>query len=239
MAKDPAYRSTLPVICIGNFTAGGGGKTPTAIAVAKCLKAMGKNPAFLTRGYGGNAKGVVRVAGQSAEAAGDEPLLLAEIAPTFVSADRVAGAKAIEASGADVIVMDDGFQNPSLHKDVSLIVVDAASGLGNGRVIPAGPLRAPLADQIGRADALCVIGEGNKAASLIESFTRAGKPVLQAKIAPDCDSRWLGMLPVIGFAGIARPASSSPRCAGTARASSRVMPSPTITASRRAKPSGC
>ncbi len=91
-------------------------------------------------------------------------------------------------------------------KDFSLIVVDAASGLGNGRVIPAGPLRAPLAGQIARADALAVIGEGNKAAALIETFERAGKPVLKAKIAPDCDPRWLGVLPVIGFAGIARPA---------------------------------
>ncbi len=206
MAKEAAYRSALPVICVGNFTAGGGGKTPTAIAIATALKAMGRKPAFLTRGYGGAAKGVIRVAGQSADEVGDEPLLLAEIAPTFVSADRVAGAKAIEASDADIIVMDDGFQNPALAKDVSLIVVDAASGLGNKRVIPAGPLRAPLAGQIARADALAVIGEGTKAASLIEMFERAGKPVLKAKIAPDCDSRWLGVLPVIGFAGIARPA---------------------------------
>ncbi|HUU65737.1 MAG TPA: tetraacyldisaccharide 4'-kinase [Methyloceanibacter sp.] len=206
MAKDPAYRSRLPVLCIGNFTAGGGGKTPTAIAVATTLKAMGRTPAFLTRGYGGAAKGVVRVAGQGADEVGDEALLLAEIAPTFVSADRVVGAKAIEASDADIIVMDDGFQNPSLAKDISLIVVDAASGLGNGRVMPAGPLRAPLAGQLARADALAVIGEGNKAASLIDTFERAGKPVLHAKIAPDCDARWLGVLPVIGFAGIARPA---------------------------------
>jgi len=206
MAKEAAYRARLPVICIGNFTAGGGGKTPTAIAIATLLKTMGRRPAFLTRGYGGAAKGVVRVEGQSADEVGDEPLLLAEVAPTFVAADRVAGAKAIEASDADIIVMDDGFQNPSLAKDLSLIVVDAASGLGNGRVMPAGPLRAPLADQIARADALAVIGEGNKAASLIETFERAGKPVLKAKIAPDCDPRWLGVLPVIGFAGIARPA---------------------------------
>jgi len=205
MAKSKAYRSKLPVICIGNFTSGGGGKTPTAIAVATLLKTMGKSPAFLTRGYGGAAKGPVRVEGQSAETVGDEPLLLAEVAPTVVAADRVAGAKAIEASDAEIIVMDDGFQNPSLAKTLSLIVVDAGSGLGNGLVIPAGPLRAPLAGQIARADALAVIGEGNKAASLIETFERAGKPVLKAKIEPDCDPRWLGVMPVIGFAGIARP----------------------------------
>ena len=205
MAKGAPYRARSPVICIGNFTAGGGGKTPTSIAVAHLLKAMGKTPAFLTRGYGGAAKGPVQVKDQDAEEVGDEPLLLVEMAPTFVSADRVAGAKAIEGSDADVIVMDDGFQNPSLAKDFSLIVVDAASGVGNGRVIPAGPLRAPLAMQIARADALAVIGEGKKAASLIEAFESAGKPVLKAKIEPNCDPRWLGVMPVIGFAGIARP----------------------------------
>ena len=207
MAKAEAYRSRLPVICIGNFTAGGGGKTPTAIAVATLLKGMGRKPAFLTRGYGGAAKGLVQVSeGQSAAEVGDEPLLLASVAPTVVSADRVSGAKAIEASDADVIVMDDGFQNPSLAKDLALIVVDAASGLGNGRVIPAGPLRAPLDVQIARADALAVIGEGKRADALIAAFEAAGKPVLRAKIAPNCDARWLGVLPVIGFAGIARPA---------------------------------
>jgi len=205
MARDVGYRSKLPVICVGNFTAGGGGKTPTAIAVATLLKAMGKRPAFLTRGYGGTAKGVVRVAGHEAHAVGDEPLLLAAVAPTFVSADRIAGAKAIEETDADVIVMDDGFQNPALAKDLSLIVVDAASGLGNGHVMPAGPLRAPLDTQMPRADALLVIGDGKKADRLVAAFEAAGKPVLRARIAPNCDARWLAVLPVIGFAGIARP----------------------------------
>ncbi len=207
LKRGEVYRSRLPVVCIGNFTAGGGGKTPTALAVATLLKAMGKTPAFLTRGYGGGAKGLVQVGeGDSAEEVGDEPLLLAAAAPTIVSADRVAGAKAIESGGADVIVMDDGFQNPSLAKDLCLIAVDASVGLGNERVIPAGPLRAPLEGQIVHADALVVIGEGRKANALIAAFEGAGKPVLRAKIAPNCDSRWLGVLPVIGFAGIARPA---------------------------------
>lgn len=207
LSKAPDYRSRLPVICIGNFTAGGGGKTPTAIAAANLLKVMGKAPAFLTRGYGGSAKGVVEVAGQDADEVGDEPLLLAAIAPTFVSADRVAGAKAIEDAGADVIVMDDGFQNPSLAKDLSLIVVDANSGIGNGHVIPAGPLRAPLDQQMKRAHALLVIGDGKKADKVIAAFEAASKPVLRAKIAPapHMDPRWLSVLPVIGFAGIARP----------------------------------
>ena len=200
------YRSALPVICIGNFTAGGGGKTPTAIAVASLLKALGAKPAFLTRGYGGKSAGPVLVAkGVSAEVVGDEPLLLAEVAPTMVAADRAAGAKAIEATEAGAIVMDDGFQNPSLAKDLSLVVVDAGAGIGNGLVMPAGPLRAPLAEQMARAGALVVIGDGGRAAPLIEAFARNGKPVIKARMVPRQDKRWLTVLPVIGFAGIARP----------------------------------
>ncbi len=205
-AKIEPYRSRLPVICIGNFTAGGGGKTPTAIAIAAMLGELQARPAFLTRGYGGASKGPVLVRkGQSAEEVGDEPLLLAEAAPTFVSADRPAGAKTIEATGAGVIVMDDGFQNPSLVKDLSLIVVDAASGVGNGLVIPAGPLRAPLDAQIARASALVVIGDGERASRVIEAFKTQAKPVLKARMVPRQDRRWLSVLPVIGFAGIARP----------------------------------
>jgi tetraacyldisaccharide 4'-kinase len=205
-ARVEPYRSRLPVICIGNFTAGGGGKTPTAIAVATLLKELGAKPAFLTRGYGGTTKGPMLVAeGQSAEDVGDEPLLLAAVAPTMVSADRAEGAKAIEATGADVIVMDDGFQNPGLVKDLSLVVADAGTGIGNGLVIPAGPLRAPLAAQMARAGALVVIGDGGKAAPLIEAFARQAKPTLKARIVSRQDKRWLTVLPVIGFAGIARP----------------------------------
>jgi tetraacyldisaccharide 4'-kinase len=204
-AKGEPYRSRLKVICVGNFTVGGGGKTPTAIAVAKLLAELGAKPAFLTRGYGGASKGPVLVAGQGADEVGDEPLLLAAVAPTLVSADRVAGANAIEATEAGVIVMDDGFQNPSLVKDLSLIVVDGAAGIGNGLVMPAGPMRAPLEAQLARADALVVIGDGGKAAGLIEAFTRHGKTVLKARMVPRQDRRWLGVLPVIGFAGIARP----------------------------------
>jgi tetraacyldisaccharide 4'-kinase len=205
-ARAQPYRSRLPVICIGNFTAGGGGKTPTAIAVAALLEDLGAKPAFLTRGYGGASTGPVLVrAGQSAGEVGDEPLLLAAAAPTLVSADRAAGAHALEATGASVVVMDDGFQNPSLAKDLSLVVVDGEAGIGNGLIMPAGPLRAPLGAQMARADALVVIGEGNKAAYLIEAFGRQGKPVLKARMVPRQDRRWLGVLPVIGFAGIARP----------------------------------
>ena len=143
--------------------------------------------------------------GQSAAEVGDETLLLAAHAPTVVSADRAAGARLIEGTDATVIVMDDGFQNPQLAKDFSLIVVDAATGLGNGLVMPAGPLRAPLDKQMPRADALLLIGDGGKTAPLAKSFEAANKPVLKARMAPRGDARWLGILPVIGFAGIANP----------------------------------
>jgi tetraacyldisaccharide 4'-kinase len=205
-AQGEPYRSRLPVICIGNFTSGGGGKTPTAIAVAKLITELGARPAFLTRGYGGTIEGPEFVKkGHGAEEVGDEPLLLAALAPTMVAADRPAGAKAIEESEATVIVMDDGFQNPSVAKDLSLVVVDAGSGVGNGLVMPAGPLRSPLDAQMARADALIVIGDGGRATPLVESFAAQGKPVLKASMAPRQDKRWLSVLPVIGFAGIARP----------------------------------
>lgn len=205
-ARITPYRSKLPVICVGNFTAGGGGKTPTAIAIAKMLQTQGLRPCFLTRGYGGKLQGPQLVGEKdSAEEIGDEPLLLAAIAPTVIAANRADGAKFIEALDANVIVMDDGFQNPQLAKDLSLIAVDSGRGIGNGYVLPAGPLRAPLGEQMDHADALIVNGESGKAASLAENFTKAGKPVFSARIVPQGDTRWLGVLPVIGFAGIARP----------------------------------
>jgi len=206
--KVAPLRAKLPVICIGNFTAGGGGKTPTAIAVAAMLKSMGERPRFLTRGYGGKREGPLLVQkGQTAEDVGDEPLLLNEHAPTVVSADRAKGAEYISASvpEATVIVMDDGFQNPQIKKDFSLIVADSSLGIGNGLTIPAGPLRAPLEAQLGKADALLLIGEGVRAAPLAKAFEAAGKPVLKARNAPRSDGRWLTVLPVIGFAGIANP----------------------------------
>src|SRR3972149_11895773 len=205
-ARVEPYRALLPVICLGNFPAGGGGKTPTAIAVAALLAELGARPAFLTRGYGGTSEGPVLVAkGQSAEEVGDEPLLLAEAAPTMVAADRKAGAAALEATEADLIVMDDGLQNPSLPKYLSLVVVDAAAGIGNGLIMPAGPLRAPLDRQIARSNALIVIGDGSKAAPLADAFAGQGKPGPKAPMVPRQDRRWLGVPPGIGFAGVAPP----------------------------------
>lgn len=198
------YRSSIPVICIGNFTAGGAGKTPLAIYVAQTMPALGCKPAFLTRGYGGRIAGPHQVDAErdTADDVGDEALLLARVAPTFVSADRPAGARAIEASGADLIIMDDGFQNPSLFKNLALVVVDEAAGLGNGRVLPAGPLRAPLSAQLKRADAVIAIGGGrNGTVAAIDSRL----PVLEAEIAPAGDVSWLSADPVLAFSGIGRP----------------------------------
>src|SRR5215471_2279010 len=154
----PGRRARVPVVCVGNLTLGGSGKTPTAIAIARMLQAAGDRPVFLTRGYGGRLAGPVLVTpSHTAAEVGDEPLLLARVAPTIVARDRVTGAAAAEAAGAGIIVMDDGFQNPSLEKDLSVLVVDGRRGIGNDHVFPAGPLRAPLAAQLAGADAVLVI----------------------------------------------------------------------------------
>ena len=206
------YRSRLPVICIGNFTVGGGGKTPTAIAVAKVLKAAGERPCFLTRGYGGKSEGPILVAkGQSAAEVGDETLLLYAHAPTVISADRAAGAKLIEGTEATVIIMDDGFQNPQLAKDFSLIVVDSSVGLGNGLVVPAGPLRARLDKQMPSADALLLIGDAGKGTPLANSFEALNKSVLKARMTPRGDAR-AGQHPASG-AHLSLP-SAGPRLDG-------------------------
>src|SRR6185437_14277645 len=149
----------LPVICVGNLTAGGSGKTPVAIAIAERLRARGHKPFFLTRGYGGSERGpAMAVRAHSAAQMGDEALLLARAAPTVVARDRAAGARLAREKGATVIVMDDGHQNFSLRKSLSLVVVDAETGFGNGFQIPAGPLREPVAQGLSRADAVVLMG---------------------------------------------------------------------------------
>jgi tetraacyldisaccharide 4'-kinase len=198
----------LPVICLGNLTVGGAGKTPAALAVAQLLHAAHERPFFLSRGYGGRLAGPVRVnpALHRAADVGDEPILLARLAPTIVARDRVAGAAFARSAGASVIVMDDGFQNPSLAKDLSLVLVDGRRGVGNGRVVPAGPLRAPLELQLARAQALIVVGAADGAARVIECAERHGIPLLRGRLEPDrAVVNAIGRRKVLAFAGIADP----------------------------------
>ncbi len=198
----------LPVICLGNLTVGGSGKTPAALAVALILLAAHERPFFLSRGYGGRLAGPVPVnpSAHGAADVGDEPLLLARLAPTIVARDRVAGAQAARFGGASVIVMDDGFQNPSLHKDLSILVVDGRRGIGNGRIIPAGPLRAPLGTQIGRAHALVIVGSGDGSAAIAEMGRRRGLAIFHGRLAVDREQREaLRGCSVLAFAGIGDP----------------------------------
>ncbi|MCJ2072618.1 tetraacyldisaccharide 4'-kinase [Methylobacterium sp. J-030] len=198
-------RAGCPVVCLGNFTLGGAGKTPAALIVAALLGELGRVPAFLTRGYGGREAGPVRVEPErhDATAVGDEPLLLARRAPTIVSRDRPAGAALCRRLGADVIVMDDGLQNPSLTKDLGLAVVDAPVGVGNGLPFPAGPLRAPLARQWPHVGGLIVIGTGAPGDDVARAAGTRGLPVHRARLVPESDE-WAGRR-CLAFAGIGRP----------------------------------
>ena len=201
------YHSKLPVICIGNFTAGGAGKTPAAIAVAQIALRAGERPIFLTRGYGGAIKGahLVDPSHDKAQTVGDEPLLLARVAPTIVSADRAEGAKLAERQDASLIIMDDGFQNPGLAKSASLIIIDGSLGLGNEHVLPAGPLRANLGFQLAQADGIILVGEGNATERIHALAHEASLPILSARIVPTSDCAWLRDKPLVAFAGIGNP----------------------------------
>ncbi|MBJ3777684.1 tetraacyldisaccharide 4'-kinase [Acuticoccus mangrovi] len=201
MAEAARYRAPCPVICIGNPTVGGAGKTPVALAVAAALKAAGARPAFLTRGYGGRLAGPVVVVGEDAAAVGDEALILASAAPTVVARDRAAGGR-LAATLGDVIVMDDGFQNPGLAKDFSVLVVDRAVGVGNARVTPAGPLRAPLAAHLARADALLVVDAGEGVAAPLAGLD--GVPAYDARLVSSAPVPLAGVR-VLAYAGIGRP----------------------------------
>jgi tetraacyldisaccharide 4'-kinase len=205
IARTSPEKAGVPVICIGNAVAGGAGKTPVAIAVADSLMRREVTPHFLSRGYGGTQLGPVRVelGRHSAKDVGDEPLLLAMVAPTWVARERVAGATAAVSQGAGMIVMDDGFQNPSLFKDVSILVVDGGYGFGNRRVMPAGPLREPVEDALDRADAVAILGTDHQE---IEKHIGGRKPVIVARFEPTLEDDDLSGMPVVAFAGIGRPA---------------------------------
>jgi tetraacyldisaccharide 4'-kinase len=195
------YRAPVAVVCVGNLVVGGAGKTPVAMALADHLIGRGPGVHIVSRGYGGSGVGPVRVdpARHDAAAVGDEALLLARHAPAWVARDRVAGVAAAAAAGADIVLLDDGFQNPRIAKDLSLIVIDAAYGFGNGRVIPAGPLRESRRRGLARADAAVILG-GDAG---METIRRA-LPVVPAVLAPIAGERLAGTR-VAAFAGIGRP----------------------------------
>jgi tetraacyldisaccharide 4'-kinase len=197
-------RAGIPVICVGNPTVGGAGKTPTAITIARLLREAGETPMVLTRGYGGRLAGPVMVEPtHTAVQVGDEALLLADVAPVIVAEDRVAGAGFARQNGASILVMDDGFQNPSLAKDIAILVVDSR-GVGNARVLPAGPLRAPLAPQLDRASAVLIVGDAELP---LESVARARRlPVFHGRLEPDPQAvAALRGRAVLAFAGIGDP----------------------------------
>ncbi|MEM1288482.1 MAG: tetraacyldisaccharide 4'-kinase [Pseudomonadota bacterium] len=200
-------RAECPVICVGNFVAGGAGKTPTALYVAERLTESGLKPAFVSRGYTGtlsNQNVQVDLDSHTAQEVGDEPLLLARVAPTFVGAERSQSIRSAFEAGADIVVLDDGFQNPSVIKDFNIVVVDAAWGVGNGLCHPAGPLRVPLAKQISFLDVIVVIGEGRAANAVIRKAARQGKQLCFAKLEITMDDD-LRDRPVLAFAGIGQP----------------------------------
>ncbi|EPR19203.1 Tetraacyldisaccharide 4'-kinase [compost metagenome] len=197
----------VPVICIGNFTVGGAGKTPTAMAIARAAVAKGLKPGFLSRGYGGTLDVTTLVdPGQHRSAdVGDEPLLLAREAITVISRKRVEGAHRLVKEGVDLIIMDDGFQSARLTLDYALVVIDTMRGIGNGHLVPGGPVRAPLAEQMRHMTGLLKVGKGHAADALVRQAAKAAKPVFVAAITPQEPQDFRGRR-VLAYAGIADPA---------------------------------
>jgi tetraacyldisaccharide 4'-kinase len=199
-----ARPAPVPAICIGNLTVGGAGKTPTALALAERLLASGRSPHLLTRGYGGRTRGPLRVDPERHDCTlvGDEALLLAAAAPTWVARDRLAGARAAAAAGADCVLMDDGLQNPYLAPDLAFVVVDGDYGFGNCRLLPAGPLRERLEDGLARTAAVIRIGSDRRG---VDRLLPAGLPRLEAELCPAPGAPPIAGRRLLAFAGTGRP----------------------------------
>ncbi len=199
-------RLDVPVVCVGNFTVGGTGKTPVAITLAKQAKKMHLTPGFLSRGYGGSIHEphIVDRKQDSARQVGDEPLLLSEHALTATTPNRVAGAKLLLGRGCDMLIMDDGFQSAQIHMDYALVVVDGRYGVGNGHVLPGGPLRAPLIDQVRFATGIVRMGEDKAGEAVVRQAARAGRPIFDAWLRPRAGDKFAGRR-FLAFTGIGHP----------------------------------
>jgi tetraacyldisaccharide 4'-kinase len=227
LRNGPRAPVDIAVVCVGNLTVGGSGKTPVSIGLAKAAAAMGLKPGFLSRGHGARLSRPLLVAPDSPPvvSAGDEPLLLAGHAPVAVTPDRAAGARLLIEHGCDIAIMDDGFQSARIRMDHAILVVDALFGIGNGRVLPAGPLRAAIADQMPYADSILRMGQGSAADGVIRLAARAGKPVHTASVRPLEPERLAGRR-LLAFAGIGHPVKffDTVRAAGADVVQARAFP---------------
>lgn len=204
--KTSIKKINIPVICLGNYTLGGCGKTPLSIAIAQSAIKNGYKPGFITRGYGGTVKHLhfVDAKNDCARLVGDEPLLLADVAPTVVGVNRYEAAKTLEEYGCNLIIMDDGFQSRRLHFDYALLLVDALRGFGNGAVFPAGPLRAPLKTQLAYTSSIILIGEGEKSEEILRVAARAGREISHINFCSKASENVEGKH-VLAFSAIANP----------------------------------
>jgi tetraacyldisaccharide 4'-kinase len=203
-------RLPLPVICVGNFVVGGAGKTPAALALGRYLIARGENPFYLSRGYRSAAEHgtplLVDPSRHTAVDVGDEALLLSRVAPTIVGADRVAGGRLAQERGAGLLILDDGLQNRALEKDLRLVLVDGEWGVGNGYCLPAGPLRAPIAQQMAFASAVVIVGKGAAGDGVALRVRAIGTPLLRANLViPAAAAEGLAGRRLYAFAGLALP----------------------------------